>query len=275
MKQIVLQALYERRRDEKRFLGYGDFNLPISRDDFLRVAEQLIEWKPLTGSHGQRVDGRGYINGNGVDSIESHLFENKQRGIKNISESTKTKAVKEENSELETRMEYTPPVITESLIRFHADHPNSVATCFIMMRFGETPAHDNIVKAIRSACEARGISALRADDKEYHDDLFPNVLTYIYGSSFGIAVYERIEEESFNPNVSLELGYMLALRKPVMILKDKTLKSLQTDLVGKLYKQFDSQDPKNSIPSQITRWLDDRDLSNNNEITARQLLGEM
>ena len=63
-------------------------------------------------------------------------------------------------------------------------------------------------KAIQSTLGTFGIAALRADDKEYHDDLLPNVLTYIYGCRFGIAVFERLEAEDFNPNVSLEVGYM-------------------------------------------------------------------
>jgi len=103
---------------------------------------------------------------------------------------------------------------------------------------------------------------LRADDKQYHDDLFPNVLTYMYGCRFGIAVFERLEEDDFNPNVSLEVDYMNALKKSVCLLKDKTLKTLQTDLVGKLYKIFDPQDIINTIPSELEKWLRDKDLIN-------------
>lgn len=76
LRAVVLQALYDKRRDEKRYLGYEDFDLDISKDDFLRIADQLeehglIEWKPLIGSQGQRVDGRGYITGDGVSAIET------------------------------------------------------------------------------------------------------------------------------------------------------------------------------------------------------------
>ncbi len=73
-----------------------------------------------------------------------------------------------------------------------------------------------------------GITALRADDKDYHEDLFTNIVTYLYGCSFGIAVFERIETDDVNPNVSLEVGYMQGLRKPVCLLKDKTLRALHS-----------------------------------------------
>jgi len=154
-----------------------------------------------------------------------------------------------------------PPSISDSLRRFYADYPPPRMTCFVMMRFGETDAHRAIMKTIRDACKPLQIAALRADDKEYHDDMFPNVLTYLHGSTFGIAVYERLEEETFNPNVSLEVGYIMAIPKPILILKDQTLKQLNADLVGKLYKEFNPQDPHLTIPPHITKWLKDHDLN--------------
>ena len=152
-----------------------------------------------------------------------------------------------------------PPVeIKESLQRFQVDHPDPKKVAFIMMQFGKTRAHDDIIRAITDSLAAAGIAGLRADEKQYHDDLFPNVLTYIYGCGFGIAVFERLEAEQFNPNVSLEVGYMFALRKPTCLLKDRTLKTLHTDLVGKIYREFDPQDPIGSIPDQLKQWMSDK-----------------
>jgi nucleoside 2-deoxyribosyltransferase len=83
-------------------------------------------------------------------------------------------------------------------------------------------------------------------------------MTYIYGCGLGVAIYERIESESFNPNVSLEIGYMLALEKPVCLLKEKTLKTLHSDLIGKLYQSFDVYKPSTSIPHALYKWLKDK-----------------
>lgn len=152
------------------------------------------------------------------------------------------------------------PEIAESLEKFKQEHLNYESNAFIMMQFGKTKSHAAIVDSIRSTLKKFGLNGLRADDKEYHDDLFGNVLTYIYGCRFGIAVFERLEDDVFNPNVSLEVGYMRALRKPVCFLKDKTLKELQTDLVGKLYKSFDPQAPLETIPSELEKWLRDKDV---------------
>ena len=156
-------------------------------------------------------------------------------------------------------MKSEPPVgIQDSFASFKLDYPDPTKVAFIMMQFGKTKAHDKIVEAIRSVLDSHGLIGVKADDKQYHDDLFPNVMTYLYGCGFGIAVFERIEDEEFNPNVSLEVGYMFALRKPVCLLKDETLKTLHTDLIGKLYKDFDPQDPVKTIPIKISQWLSDK-----------------
>lgn len=153
-----------------------------------------------------------------------------------------------------------PLEIIQSLEKFKQNYPDYHRNAFIMMQFGNTQAHISIVQAIRSTLDKYGINAFRADDKQYHDDLFPNVLTYIYGCRFGIAVFERLEEDDFNPNVSLEVGYMKALHKSVCLLKDRTLKTLNTDLIGKLYKTFDPQEPKDTIPPELEKWLSDKEI---------------
>lgn len=147
-----------------------------------------------------------------------------------------------------------------SLKRFRKDYPNSEKCGFLMMKFEDSKIQKEIVKVLKNHLSEKGISLLRADDKWYADDLFENIKTYMQGCSFGIALFDRVNTEEFNPNVSLEIGYMMALNKPVLLLKDKTLKSLQTDLVGKLYHQFDFQYPEETIPLVLDKWLNDKEI---------------
>jgi hypothetical protein len=154
----------------------------------------------------------------------------------------------------------TPTEIKRSIRDFKSNHPDPSKTAFIMMRFSNTSAHKKIVHAIRSVLRSHGIEALRADEKDYHDDLFWNIITYIYGCGFGIAVYERLLTDEFNPNVALEVGYMLALGKQVCLLKDETLRHLHTDLAGKLYRQFNPQNSEADISKQLEKWARDRDI---------------
>ncbi len=129
------------------------------------------------------------------------------------------------------------------------------------MRFGTTDAHTLILEGIKRALGAVGLSGIRADERRYHDDLFNNVLTFMHGCGFGIAVFTRLDASDFNPNVALEVGCMLAMRKPVCILKDRKLQALQTDLMGKLYSEFDSGDPEASISQSLSAWLRDKKLA--------------
>lgn len=133
-------------------------------------------------------------------------------------------------------------------------------TAFIIMQFSKTKSHSQIVSSIVNSLAKHGIIAIRADYKEYSDDLFNNIKVYMHGCDFGIGVFERIDSDDFNPNVSIEVGYMMGLPKRVCFLKDKTLKELPSDLTGKLYKPFDPQDIPGSIPEQLEKWLKDKQI---------------
>ena len=150
------------------------------------------------------------------------------------------------------------PDIGSGMEKFNKDFPDGMRTAFIIMRFSETKQHEEIVSCIRATLETYNIMALRADDKDYMDDKFHSIKVYMHGCDFGIAVFDRIIEDDFNPNVSLEVGYMLGMGKDVLLLKDKTLSSLQSDLDGKLYKPFDTQDIANTMPKKIGKWLFDK-----------------
>lgn len=147
-----------------------------------------------------------------------------------------------------------------SLERFLKDHPIPQHCAFVMMRFENTGLHERIFKAIEDVCARHGIRALRADNKTYAEDLLPNVRTYMHGCSFGVAVFERLSTNEFNPNVSMEVGYMMAQGKPVCLLKDSTLTALHSDLTGRLYQSFDTQSPEETIPSVLEKWLVDREI---------------
>jgi nucleoside 2-deoxyribosyltransferase len=149
------------------------------------------------------------------------------------------------------------PELGKYIEAFKSDHSGQ-KTAFIIMQFSKTKIHDQIVQSIKDTLKQKNIIGLRADDKEYSDDLFHNIRTYMHCCDFGIAVFERVLDDNFNPNVSLEVGYMMGLDKSVCLLKDQTLKNLPTDLVGKLYKPFDPQDVNGSLPGQLNKWMKDK-----------------
>jgi len=159
---------------------------------------------------------------------------------------------------IEPFVEKVPKAVQESLKKFEADFPNPENVAFIMMQFGETEEYTKILISIKKTLKENGLIGLRADEKEYNADKYYNILTYLHGCTFGIAVFEKISDETFNPNVSLEVGYLLALNKQVCLLKEKTLPNLTSDLVGKLYREFNIEDCDISISNVLRNWLDDQ-----------------
>jgi hypothetical protein len=145
--------------------------------------------------------------------------------------------------------------ITSSPVLF--DYPNARANVFLMMRFRDTPQNREIHEAMKAPLAHYRLNLLRADEKSYAGELWANVRAYMDACQFGIAVFDQIEERDFNPNVSLELGYMLAEIKDVLLLKEKRLPSLPSDLLGRLYRSFDSYDITTTIEPEIRQWLRD------------------
>jgi hypothetical protein len=150
--------------------------------------------------------------------------------------------------------------LNQSLKKFHKDHKKNDNCGFLMMKFEDTKIQSEIANITKEIFKKQGISLLRADDKWYSDDLFTNIKTYMQGCTFGVALFERIKTNHFNPNVSLEIGYMMALNKPILFLKDSTLESLHSDLIGKLYYEFDFQNHQERLSNVINKWIIDKEI---------------
>lgn len=158
----------------------------------------------------------------------------------------------------ERPLQDVPHAARAALLSLLVDHPNYERNCFLIMPFVQTPLHRAIGDALRSALRAHGLNPMRADDRVYSEDLLTNIQAYIHGCRMAVAVFERILADAFNPNVSLEVGYFLGMRKPVCLLKERTLPRLTSDLVGRLYVEFDAQALDGSIAAAVGQWLRDR-----------------
>jgi hypothetical protein len=151
----------------------------------------------------------------------------------------------------------TQPIeIAESIKRYREQFPASGPPVgFLMMNFSKGKAHRRISEQLRKVLSKLGLLTVRADEHTFHDQLLYNVLTYSNGCDFGVAVLDRIENEHHNPNVALEVGYMMALRKPICLLRDRTLKTPQTDLTGMLSIEFDVEDIQ-KMGKALKRWVE-------------------
>jgi hypothetical protein len=143
-----------------------------------------------------------------------------------------------------------------SLRLFLDQHPDPDRNVFVMMRFMESDQMEEIYNTIKDACASYGFHAVRADDRDYTGELWSNVQVYMTCCHYGVAVFEDIDRRDFNPNVSLELGYMLGRRKRTLILKEQRLPDLPADVVHRLYKPFDMFAISSSVSREVSRWIE-------------------
>jgi len=140
------------------------------------------------------------------------------------------------------------------LERFLADHPAFERNVFVMMPFREDAQMTEVWSALRTSLTAAGMHPVRADDRDYTGELFSNIEVYMTASSYGVAVFEQIEARDYNPNVALELGWMMGQGKRTLILKEQRLPNLPADVIHRLYRPWDSYNITESITREVTRW---------------------
>ncbi len=129
---------------------------------------------------------------------------------------------------------------------------------FMMMPFGDST--NDLYSIIKDYFTGKKIKIVRADEHNFTGGVWSNVKTHMDSCEYGIALFNKFLDlkkkgEVFNPNVALEVGYMLAQGKPVCILKDKSLKNLFCDLASKYYYEYDSNDIDKTIPDKLQEWM--------------------
>jgi predicted nucleotide-binding protein len=137
---------------------------------------------------------------------------------------------------------------------------------FIMMPFQQKQDEqfERIEEILKYELKQKGFQAWLSTDQELDSGLWGNITSYMTGCKYGVAVFTRRDnlvkgliEQDFNPNVSLELGFMLGRAKRVLILKDKELETLPTDLATRLYKEFDLRQAGRELPPLISQWAEE------------------
>ncbi len=128
---------------------------------------------------------------------------------------------------------------------------------FVMMRFRDNnPNFTKIELTIRNTLEKYGLRARLAKDIAYSDEIWTNIVYYMQNCKYGIAVFEEIDDREYNPNISMELGFMYALDRKCLLLKDERMPRLPTDICGKIYKDFDTYRIEQSISNRLKEWCE-------------------
>jgi len=154
-----------------------------------------------------------------------------------------------------------PPGLIPLLRPFLEAHPFET-NVFGMTRFpdsGGSKIGDPISSALqiaREACQLHGLQFHLASDRAIHDDLWTNTAAHMWASQYGIGFFEDRVKEGLNYNLTIEIGSMLITGRRCALLKDRSLKDMPTDLVGKIYRSVDFGKPK-TISDSLHAWMRD------------------
>ncbi len=152
-----------------------------------------------------------------------------------------------------------PPELIRPLHAFLERYPFG-RNVFGMTRFPEEPIdgkRDPIAPALEAAkrvCEKHGLVFHLASDRKIVDDLWPNVAAHMWGCRFGIAFFESVTDKGLNYNLTIEVGSCMVLGRRLALLKDKSLKAMPTDLVGRIYDEVELSKP-NTVTKKLDAWI--------------------
>lgn len=135
-------------------------------------------------------------------------------------------------------------------------HPDPGSNVFLMMRFDPGPPRGEIRRIIQGAADGLGFDVVRADDDDYTGELWGNVRVCIEHCSLGIAVFDGVGQDGGSDfNVALELGYMLALNRPCLLLREQRLGAPPAMVANRLQTWFDSFDLGSTLGPATSAWL--------------------
>jgi hypothetical protein len=151
------------------------------------------------------------------------------------------------------------PDLIGALRGFLDAHPFDL-NVFGMTRF---PSDDDIpdpvgpaLEVARSVCAEHGLEFHLASDRALDDELWKNVAGHMWASKYGVGFFEDRRGRGVSYNLTIEVGAMLMTGRRVALLKDTTIERLPTDLVGRIYKSVDLDDPE-TVSRKLHSWARD------------------
>lgn len=153
-----------------------------------------------------------------------------------------------------------PPSLLGALRSFLQEHPFDT-NVFGTTRFpaDELREEDPVALALtaaRETCRKYGLQLHLASDRAIDDDLWTNVAGHMWGCRYGLAIFENRIGRGLNYNLTIEVGSMLMTGRRCALLKDTSIERTPTDLVGRIYKDVDLDEPR-SVTAAVSSWIED------------------
>lgn len=140
--------------------------------------------------------------------------------------------------------------------------------CFVMMRYRDHPKLGEIENVIREALDKHGVEAKLAKEGTGSSLLWANVCAFMDRAKFGVAIFDNVAtykpgEARANPNICMELGYMLARGADCLILRDvagyeDANGRLFTDLDGHIVQTIDTSRDTADLAAVVSKWIQQR-----------------
>lgn len=127
----------------------------------------------------------------------------------------------------------------------------------LITRFPKGP-EDHFIELIyrlREAVANHGLVLQVASDGNLEDTLWANVVTYMWACQYAIVLLDSADG-MLNSNVLIEIGGMLMTGRRCVILRDKTVPEMPTDLVGHIYRPTDLADHAATV-NEVHQWIRD------------------
>ncbi len=151
--------------------------------------------------------------------------------------------------------ELAPATFQRGIARFLEGHPFDLnVLCITRFPRHEADPIGPAVEACRDVGAQASLDLHLASDRAVEDLLFGNVAAAMWASRYGIAIFEDRVGEGINYNVSLEVGAMLMTGRRCLLLKDKTVERMPTDLVGHIYQSVDLDD-LDAVAATVGHWV--------------------
>jgi len=112
-----------------------------------------------------------------------------------------------------------------------------------------------LIPKLRNAVSEHDLVLQIASDGMAEDTLWANVVTYMWACKYAIILMDGADG-MLNSNVLIEIGGMLMTGRRCAILRDKSVPSMPSDLVGHIYKPTDLADHDATL-NEIHKWIRD------------------
>lgn len=131
---------------------------------------------------------------------------------------------------------------------------------FLIRKFESRNDRDALITTIRNSFREKGLKLVDASEKSLQQETWRNIKEFLDNCAFGVVIIDSFspnDNNEFNPNIFLEIGYLLARGKNLLILIQNSLeRKLPTDVKPFLYTTFDSQDIDSySLKVKIHKWI--------------------